>query len=381
MAHSGAVNEVDADERPDALCRSRIVRTQQELGQRVVDRWSSLCAMVAGRVAALVGAVPAGFDAERWVMEALTRALEAAEDLPDDDAAHQAFIAERSDHLAVVARNLAIDDWRTQGSRRSASPDALEDWAQRRPASDDPADQVVEQIDSERRRRALAVVLRVLASRAGSSAATAMTPEQWHTVQVYATVRRRTRDSSTAPPTDQEMHAEQVRDAQRAREDWRRARADHRAGYTRRARDGIRVATAEALGVTPNTVANRLTALSRAVRFTRYVAGVLGHRGSLNHPACIARNLDVADTWPLAGYGDERALLLAAADAVRTTEAAGTRVDAAQLALIRPRTVTAQSVHVSESLYIEHTRAISPNCVARCAAHTRSGAETRATEI
>lgn len=364
----------DAPEAMPSGCPTRIVRTQQQLGEFVVHRFQTLCARVKRSVSRTSGFVPQGFDAERWVMDALTLALAAAEDLPEDEAAHEQFVAERTKYLVSAARFLAIDDWRTNRKRLS-NLDEMDDWADRLAVPDavDPADVVIDRLDGERRLAALGVVLRVLSARDGAPGATRMTADQWATLQAYATVRRHRRSELSESVDDEALQVEQLDRQQRAREDWRKDIADHRAGATRATRDGIRVATAKALGVSAPTVTNRLTAVAQAVRFTRYVAGVLAHRGSLRHSACIGRHLDVADGWPLAGFGEQRALLVRAADAVRTTEDTGTRVDATVVAV--------GDLHPAESVYIAHARASSPNCVAVCAVHTQPGTQTRATEI
>lgn len=368
-----------------AACESRVTQTQNELADFVMARYATLCAAVARQVAGVAGYTPAGFDAERWVLEAFTKALEQLEALTGDDAAHAEFLAYWKDSLARVARNAAIDDFhKNKKVTLGDDPELPEDSAPVDLEVRELENEVVERVDSERRLHALRIVLQVLCARAGSERATRITPEGWATLQAYARARPRGRHTMKPGPADDDtLRAEQVRQNQRTREEWSKRRAARGAGRTRTERDGLRTAVAESLGVSTPTVTARLKQVSEAVRFTRYVAGVLAHRGSLRHARCIGRHLDVADAWGPAGYGEERTALLFATGCVRTTDDLGTRVDPAALAHpdLRRRGLTVERLHQVETRYVDHVRATSPNCVAVCTEHTRSGAINRATEI
>ncbi|MFT4228488.1 hypothetical protein [Micropruina sp.] len=367
-------------------CESRTAQSQNELADFVIARYPVLCAAVTRQVTAVAGRTPAGFDAERWVSEALTQAFEQLEGLADDEAAHTEFLAYWQRGLVRAARNAAIDDF--DRNRKLALGEDDGGLPEPKPAyveSEDLEGGVVERLDSERRLQALGAVVRVLCARGGSGIATHITADEWQTLQTYAQVRRDAERPSAAsgPADDDTLHAEQIRRNQREREEWARDWTARRAGRSRRRRDGLRAATAESLGISTTTVAARLKKVADAVWFTRYLAGVLAHRGSLRHPRCIARHLDVADAWMSAGYTEDRRALMSAAGKVHTTDEFGTRVDRRALDdgdAGRPGGA-AEQVHQAETRYIDHVRASSPNCVAVCAAHTRPGAVNRATEI
>ena len=369
-----------------AACESRVTQTQNELADYVMARYAALCAAVSRQVAAVAGRTPAGFDAERWVLEVFTRALEQLQTLTDDAAAHAEFLAYWKGSLARAARNAAIDDFHKNKkvTSRDDDTDVADALLQTNIDAEDLESEVVERVDSERRLHALRVVLQVLCARGGSERATRITPEGWATLQAYAWARSGTRSpSETGPVDDGTLHAELIRRNQRTREEWQKHRDGRRVGRTRRERDGLRTAAAESLGVSTTTVTVRLKQVSEAVRFTRYLAGVLAHRGSLRHARCIGRHLDVADAWGPAGYADERAVLLLATGYVRTTDDLGTRVDPAAMERADAQLpgLTVARLHQVETRYVNHVRATSPNCVAVCAEHTRSGAVNRATEI
>lgn len=178
---------------------------------------------------------------------------------------------------------------------------------------------------------------------------------------------------------DATLHSEAVKYLQRAREAWAKERKKESGGRTPAHRDGLRTATARLLDISPATVTSHLHATANAIRFTRYVAGVLAHARSLQHPACVAHHLNVADALPAGGYTAERKLLSSAANHVHTTERTGTRVDADSYPQIRVSAI--DELHDAETLYTDNAQSAWPNCVTVCADHTLNGWTNRATEF
>lgn len=360
-------------------CRTPLaVQTRGELETYVLGKYDMFAGAVYNTIAKRTkGRVPAGFDAEQWVQDAYRKALDKLDALPDEPEAHAEFLETwcRPGYFARVAANAATDHYRKIKDELLI----LEEHQEFEPSVDprSVADVAVENVTRERQARALWSVFRTLIWRAGAAGATSLSQAQFETLQAYGDAG--VPIGSDGPVDDETLHAEAIRRNQRARETWVRERVNARAGRTVAHHDGLKAATARALEVTEGTVKNRLNQAARAVRFTRYVVGVLGHRYSLQHSACITWHLNVADALPAAGYAAEHALLSVAADHVHTTEQNGTRVDPASY--LNAGASTVDELHDAETLYADRAHSTWPNCVAICTPHTLNGWTSRATEF
>lgn len=360
-------------------CRTPLaVRTRAELEAYILGGYDMFAGAVYNTIAKRSkGSVPAGFDPEPWLREAYRKALDKLDALPDDAEAHAEFLEtwRRPGYFAWAAANAATDDYNETKDELLI----LEEQQQFEPAADPRSveDVAVERVAHERRAHALWSVFRTLFWRSGTSGATSLTRPQFDTLRVYGDVD--VPATSDAPGDDATLHAEAVKRNQRARAAWAKERADARAGRTTVHRNGLRAATAKALDVTPATVTGHLNGAARTVKFTRYVVGVLGHRYSLQHGACITWHLNVADALPAAGYSAEHALLSIASQHVHTTEQNGTRVD--PVSYLRTPASTIDELHAAESIYSDRAHSAWPNCVAICADHTLNGRTNRITEF
>ncbi len=360
-------------------CRTPLaVQTRGELETYVLGKYDMFAGAVYNTIAKRTkGRVPAGFDAEQWVQDAYRKALDKLDALPDEPEAHAEFLEtwRRPGYFARVAANAATDHYRKIKDELLI----LEDHQEFEPSVDprSVADVAVENVTRERQARALWSVFRTLFWRAGTAGATSLSGPQLDTLRAYGDAGLPI--GSDAPVDDATLHAEAVKRSQRTRAAWAKERADARAGRTVAHRNGLQAAAATSLGVTEATVSSRLNQAARAVRFTRYVVGVLGHRYSLQHSACITWHLNVADALPAAGYAAEHALLSVAAGHVHTTEQNGTRVDPASY--LNAGASTVDELHDAETLYADRAHSAWPNCVAICTPHTLNGWTSRATEF
>lgn len=352
--------------------------TVNALQTYVMAKYEMLAGAVYNQIANRTkGGIPADFDARQWVREAYRKALDKIDALPDDAEAHAKFLEtwRGPRYFVMVAANAATDDYTSHKDELLI----LAELEEREPRADPQSveDDALERVAHEGQRDALWTIVRTLVWRSGSSGATSMTQQQFDTLRAYGDVQRST--DSDGPGDDATLHAEAIKHNQRAREAWARERATVRAGGTVVHRNGLRTATAQALKIAPATVTMHLNDAARAVRFTRYVAGVLAHRRALQHPACVARHLNVADALVAAGYRAQHKLLSVAANHVHTTEQNGTRVDSMSYGEAGASTV--DDLHGAESVYADRANAAWPNCVAVCADHTLNGRTNRTTEF
>lgn len=322
------------------------------------------------------GRVPPGFEAEHWAQEAYRKALRQLDGLADEPAAHEEFLGRwtNRNYLTRVAINAATD-----AVGPADAPVSLDDDDAPEPpsTSESVEDGVIARLDRARQRTALAVVVRTLVWRAGTAGVTGVTAKQWATMQAFMTVR--TVSVPDGEADNAALHSDTVRYLQRAREAWAKEQATKRAGGTVVHRDGLRTATARLLEVSPATVTSHIRATADAVKFTRYVAGVLAHRRALQHPACVAHHLNVADALAAAGYRAQQKLLSVAANHIHSTEQTGTRVDSISYGETGASTV--DELHGAESVYADRAHAAWPNCVTVCADHTLNGRTNRTTEF
>lgn len=361
-----------------ADCRTSLSeQTRTALETDVIANYDGLARSVRSAMARRYGGrVPPGFEAEYWVQEAYRKALNQLDDLADEPAAHEEFLGKwtNRNYLTTVAINAATD-----AARPADAPIPLEDdEASELPDTAEPVeDGVIARLDRARRLTALAVVFRALVWRAGTAGVTKVTTQQWATMQAFMTVR--TVSVPHGEADNATLHSDTVRYLQRAREACAKEQAAKRAGGTVVHRDGLRTATARLLGVSPATVTSHIRATADAVKFTRYVAGVLAHRQALQHPACVAHHLNVADALAAAGYPAQHKLLAVASNHIRSTEQAGTRVDSRSYEETGASTV--DELHGAESVYADRAHAAWPNCVTVCTDHTLNGRTNRTMEF
>lgn len=374
-------------------CRTSLqVETRNAIEADARDNFTMVTAMVRKAMADRYGGrLPPGFEADHWVLEAYRKALTQLDVLPEGPAAHAEFRERwtRHNYLATVAINAATDAAEKAGERLATQEEQERQErkgnqgergkASKRHREAPPSleDEVIARWEGAQRRTALAVILRALVWRSGTAGPTGITAQQWETVHAFTTIQKASVPDGGADNAT--LHSETVTYLQRAREEWAKESKRRRAGQPIVHRDGLRTATARLLGISPATVTSHLRATARAVKFTRYVAGVLAHDESLQHPACVKHHLNVADALPAAGYATEHKLLSTGADHVHTTEQNGTRVDPASYLSAGASTV--DELHDAETLYADRAHSTWPNCVAICTPHTLNGWTSRATEF